>query len=220
MHHIPSPVLTRDAIGKAPLRWKIVNICESIIWDDLAKVLDSSWHCANNPPELCLCTQCRWKRHKAKIPVYDTRSGHLICYANFQVDGCDYICIELFRILNWILGEHALNVECDFYKQHHSPVAQTAIKGYITYTICHEYDHTGHAMTLHVGFLWRRGVLFNQEGFFDVPDRPWGSLASSRHRGFFECNTMVGVCLSTNVGMVFLINLILAACHIVGALLN
>ena len=35
-----------------------------------------------------------------------------------------------------------------------------------------------------------------------------GSLASAWHRGFFECNTSVGVCLSANVGM------ILAACHI------
>ena len=30
-----------------------------------------------------------------------------------------------------------------------------------------------------------------------------GSLASSRHRGFFVCNAMVDVCLSASVGMLF-----------------
>ena len=49
------------------------------------------------------------------------------------------------------------------------------------------------------------------------PTDPEGSLASSRHRGFFECNTMVGVCLSPRVGM---INLFPVVCHIFGALLN
>ena len=51
------------------------------------------------------------------------------------------------------------------------------------------------------------------------PTGPEGSLASSRHRGFFECNTMVGIGLSASVCM-FLMNIILAACHIFGALLN
>ena len=35
------------------------------------------------------------------------------------------------------------------------------------------------------------------------PTGPEGYLASSRHRGFFECNTMVDVCLSARVGMIF-----------------
>ena len=40
------------------------------------------------------------------------------------------------------------------------------------------------------------------------PTGPDGYLASSRHRGFFEGNTMVDVCLYASVGMIFyLINI-------------
>ena len=35
------------------------------------------------------------------------------------------------------------------------------------------------------------------------PTGPEGSLESSRHRGFFECNTMVGIGLSASVCMFF-----------------
>ena len=48
-----------------------------------------------------------------------------------------------------------------------------------------------------VGFFWiRKGALMYPTGLE-------GSLASSWHRGFFECNTSVGVYLSANVGMIF-----------------
>ena len=79
-----------------------------------------------------------------------------------------------------------------------------------------------------LGFFCVTGGSFDGVGFFRTrkgslmyPTGPEGSLASSRHRGFFECNTMVGIirpvcqCL-----YVFLMNIILAACHIFGTLLN
>ena len=65
-------------------------------------------------------------------------------------------------------------------------------------------------LTITLGFFcetWRYltawgGVLLNQEGFLD-PTGLEGSLASSYPRDFFECNTMVGIYLSSNVGMIF-----------------
>ena len=57
-------------------------------------------------------------------------------------------------------------------------------------------------------FFCETGVLsFDGVGFFRISKSsstsPESHLASSRHRGFFECNTMVDVCLSASVRMIY-----------------
>ena len=59
-------------------------------------------------------------------------------------------------------------------------------------------------------FRWRTYNYFDGAGFFRIrksssmhPTSPESYLASSRHRGFFERNTMVDVCISASVGMIY-----------------
>ena len=61
-----------------------------------------------------------------------------------------------------------------------------------------------------LGFFCETRGSFDGLGFFCIrkgslmyTTGPEGSLASSPHRGFFECNTMVDICLSASVGMIF-----------------
>ena len=61
-----------------------------------------------------------------------------------------------------------------------------------------------------LGFFCETGGSFDGLGFFCIrkgslmyTTGPEGSLASSPHRGFFECNTMADICLSASVCMTF-----------------
>ena len=79
-----------------------------------------------------------------------------------------------------------------------------------------------------LGFFCETGGSFDGVGFFCIrkgslmyTTGPEGSLASSPHKGFFQCNTMVDICLSAmQCRYDFVMNIILAACHIFGALLS
>ena len=77
-----------------------------------------------------------------------------------------------------------------------------------TYTLRNEGSLA--ALKEPLGFFCVTGGSFEGVGFLGIrkgslmyPTGPEGSLASSRHRGFFECNTMVGIGLSASVCMFF-----------------
>ena len=78
----------------------------------------------------------------------------------------------------------------------------------VTYTLRNEVSLA--ALKEPLGFFCETGGSFDGVGFFCIrkgslmyTTGPEGYLASSPHRGFFECNTMVDICLSASVGMLF-----------------